>query len=447
MQARQPSPSSIRTLAVPALLLGAVGCAEPATSPPTAHVTVRDSAGIQIVENGPLLTADSVALRVDTAGRIRIGVMDGAAPYVFGKIVGVAALDDGGVVVADASLAEIRSYASDGTFLESTGRLGDGPGEYRNLTSLRRFGPDSLFVIDHYFRRWHFLDADGHVRQSVDAAGRPASMAVIPTAEHPEPTVEYIDAYTVIDVYADGSLLASSFVRGCGERNDPPIVCADSLRLMKIHRTGQAIADLGVMPESRMVWARTAKGENFRASFPYPQVFKAASGVRTYIADAEHFEVRMYGPDGKLFRIARVNEPRLSTPDGAFERPEPTTGNPARDALQARMAAALRDAPLPDSLPHFGMLLPDVEGNVWLGPPPGTNLPDERQGRWAVLDSTGVLRHALRAPAMGYFGSLQRVRAADIGRSHIVVYAWDSLGTPFVDVYPLRRPSAAGPPP
>lgn len=75
----------------------------------------------------------------------RVGVLEGDADYMFGRISFVSALGSGGVVVADYQLEQIRVYDADGRYVGDIGSAGEGPGEYERVRGMRLL-PDGQLV-------------------------------------------------------------------------------------------------------------------------------------------------------------------------------------------------------------------------------------------------------------------------------------------------------------
>ncbi|NBB86818.1 MAG: hypothetical protein GVY12_11460 [Bacteroidetes bacterium] len=102
---------------------------------------------------------DPVEATVD----LELGEADGDAPYLFGRIAGVAVDDDGRIFVADRQGSTIRAYDAEGTYLYAVADMGEGPGEVNRPCCLA-FGPEGhLWVRDDQNRRY--------ARFAVTAAG------------------------------------------------------------------------------------------------------------------------------------------------------------------------------------------------------------------------------------------------------------------------------------
>ena len=122
---------------------------------------VRDSAGIEIVENfgaplwpeGPgwVFTQD-----------LRIGAVDGPPEYQFGRITGRQVLSDGRIAVTDAMAHNLRIFSPDGVHERTVGGGGQGPGEFGSGDLGLFLGPaDTMIVYDRSNSRANVVAPDG----------------------------------------------------------------------------------------------------------------------------------------------------------------------------------------------------------------------------------------------------------------------------------------------
>ncbi|MEX2609364.1 MAG: 6-bladed beta-propeller [Gemmatimonadota bacterium] len=416
---------------MPAFLLGALlasACGDPPADRLAAYVNVRDSAGIQIVENGPLASVDTLGIMVDSAARLRIGLVDGDAPYVFSRIVGATRLADGRVAVADQRAAEVRFFDGEGRFLAAVGGAGQGPGEYTLFSAMHPLQADSLLIVDHEGNRWHFSDGTGTPVRTLRAVRHSPG-------EDPSRS-----PYHVRGSYTDGTLLVSRSVPGC--TGEPSLFCADSVRLRRVTRRGEVRADFGVVPRWRRYFDRSAvNGRNTitLAAVFYPQVSWAVAGMRTYIGDGERFEIRVHGPEGRLERLIRVDAPPERYPAEGPTMPLAADATAEQRQQHARMLGVTERAPKPDHLPVFTSLVTDELGNLWVHLVGGPNSGLGTGMRWAVFDSEGELRHLVRTPVLSTRSPMTGRGAPEIGADYLLTEATDSFNVPVVDVYPLGR--------
>ncbi len=167
------------------LLLSLVACRDTVPERP-ALASVRDSAGVSIVDHGLVDLAALPQLRVAEAPLVRIGVTDGDEAYQFNRIADATLRADGSIAVLDASRT-LRVFDSTGTLRWTTGRSGDGPGEFRaplRVEALAAAGtaPDTLLVWDIRHGRFSlFVESVGLVgeAQLPTLAGRAAWLGLL----------------------------------------------------------------------------------------------------------------------------------------------------------------------------------------------------------------------------------------------------------------------------
>ena len=201
-------------------------------------------------------TSDAVvALWMLSEPTLQIGVVEGDPKYELHEAISSIQLPDGRIVVSNAGSQEIRFYDSDGQFLNRAGGRGGGPGEFRRLSRVYRYGADSIMALDKGTNRLSVFDSDGNY-------ARPASADSI-TGD----TLFPLDVWLHGQFWVDGALerglrgtvkralsrltvsdtgLAYRFVRvGDGGElwiREPLAVNADSYHWTVIDSTGSAIA-------------------------------------------------------------------------------------------------------------------------------------------------------------------------------------------------------------
>ncbi len=104
---------------------------------------------------------------------VRVGLLNGPDEYLFGNITGAVRLEDGSIVVADQSIFEVRRYDAGGRHVWSSGRQGEGPGEYEGLRLMRGCPGAAITAYDGQLDRITELDSDGVVTDTrlFDGAG------------------------------------------------------------------------------------------------------------------------------------------------------------------------------------------------------------------------------------------------------------------------------------
>ena len=96
---------------------------------------------------------------------MRVGMLDGPTEYLFGNVAGAIRLQDGSLVVADEQSYNVRKFDATGQHVWTSGRQGQGPGEYRGLRLLRSCPGAEITVFDWSLDRITELGLDGSVTE------------------------------------------------------------------------------------------------------------------------------------------------------------------------------------------------------------------------------------------------------------------------------------------
>src|SRR5690606_22530106 len=91
--------------------------------------TVRDSAGVQLVEN-PAAGIWGTSPWITLEEELKIGTADGDPDYQFGQITGIGVTSGGEILVLDGQAEHLEVFAPSGEYLRTSGRPGSGPGEF-----------------------------------------------------------------------------------------------------------------------------------------------------------------------------------------------------------------------------------------------------------------------------------------------------------------------------
>lgn len=323
-------------------VVGALGCSP---GPDSLETVVRDSSGIRIVENTVLRPEAGDVWRVAEAPFLDLGAVDGPPAYQFEFIAGATRLDDGGVIVADAGADELRAYDATGSHVWSTGRDGEGPGEFRNIGWVRRLGADSVMVYDRSLRRVSTFDVNG-------GFGRVTRLAAPGGAFRPG----------AVGVFSDASMLVLASVT---VRPTPSTGIQRESAIVMLYASDGSVADsifAGVGSEWYMASSRILLPRAFGRL-----LVVEAFADRIYVGDSEEYDVRVYTSVGSLISLVRLARPRsvVSQEDiGRWEeqRIERTSGTD-----QQRVIRSLADEmPFPDTFPVFQRFVADHVGNLWV---------------------------------------------------------------------------------
>jgi hypothetical protein len=113
-----------------------------------AQISVRDSAGIEIVESTPGSRETAKPLVIDTVPLFDIGADPSDPNQEFSSPSNPMRLADGRIAVAEPGAQEIRFFDSRGVWRRSVGRKGQGPGEFSDLRQLFLGPSDSLYAYE-----------------------------------------------------------------------------------------------------------------------------------------------------------------------------------------------------------------------------------------------------------------------------------------------------------
>jgi hypothetical protein len=353
-------------------VIAATGCAGREVE--RAPVTVRDSAGITIVDND--LSQPLSACAVDSIPSVVIGSADGGADYELHRVFGATRLSDGRIVLVNQGTQQIRYYDSAGRFLRSAGRAGEGPGEFRDAFYLWALPGDTLWVGD--YRPWQFLvfTPEGEWTRTV----RPTPFYV----NNPAVGVVLDDRRSVLAI-RDASMPATT-------------------RFEPRHLTVVMHAPDGTMTDTLGTWENGRVGvmDNTPGAVQLAPLFEssariAGGGNRILISHNSTPEIQVHqaGEQVALERIVRwtTGDRSITSEHIAAERrrlaePFATEDPGLRERLLKPLVSEAR--PVADQFPAFGTLMSGRDGRIWIREfnRPGMTSPP----RWTAFDAEGQVQ-------------------------------------------------------
>jgi hypothetical protein len=119
---------------------------------------IEEVDGVTIVKNPiePLNPELHITFEED----LTIGAEVGDENYMFGSQVFLNTDDEGNFYVTDWDRKTVRKYDSDGKFLHSIGRPGQGPGEFQDVSEVRFDVEGNMYLHDVENQRISFLEKD-----------------------------------------------------------------------------------------------------------------------------------------------------------------------------------------------------------------------------------------------------------------------------------------------
>ena len=342
---------------------------------------------------------------------VRIGALDGPLEYIFGDVTGAVRLDDGSIVVVDEQSHNVRRYDPNGRHVWTSGREGEGPGEYRGLRLLGGCPGAAITIFDWVLDRITELDADGSVVDTralnsigVNPYGEPACSADGRLVFTPWPE----DRVSVVD-------------RAVGE--------SWRWRMSLRHALGGGVTVLqsGIPGTER---TRVSMGTARPSYWGRDMVF-AAVGTGAWFGASDDYELQHVDWTGRVTRVARWAGPDLAVTDEQVERYrgylsglERYSDGEGRRRFE-RDVWPERRAYLPERFPAYESLLALPDGGVWV-----------RTHRWRapgeelhLLDRDGAWLRRLTMPG----GSV----LLDAGPDWVLIQQRDALDIPTVALYDL----------
>ncbi len=368
---------------LPALLLiSGAACGEGGPQSEAPLTTVRDSAGIEIVESTRPQWSDSDAWRVDSEPLLDLATSGLGPGHEFYRVRGMRRLSNGSFVVANGASNEIRLYSAEGGYIASTGGEGDGPGEFRFIIGLDNAG-DSLIVLDGSGRVTLFgpdlalLRTFGFPLQSDAVAFRePNAVVYLGNSEI------VVETRTRAMFGYDGG---SALLRRPGG-------------LFRFDATGQSIDSIGVTAGNEEYLHIGSGGGLFSAPPLFGRdAFVAAHAGRILRGAANDMQIEELTADGGIARILRIPGYPLDLADGAGEREREALFPPGRERRPI-IQEFIRDVPVPDRRPAYAGVKVDPTGAVWLRPFLGSS-EGGRPENWQVLGPGGSWLGSVEVPA------------------------------------------------
>ncbi|MYA65146.1 MAG: hypothetical protein F4139_14680 [Gemmatimonadetes bacterium] len=338
------STETIPTLAL-LFTLVAAACESPPSSP---TVTVFDSAGVRVVDLGPvpLESAENRALADEPDLVIRSSEDDGAT--VFSDIRDVEVLPRGCVAVANGSGNDILVFDAAGEHIATWGGTGDAPGEFRSLEWLASLPPDSLAAGDGRLRRVTIFDSEGGFARGL------ATASAVDRASRPVPP-------RPLGLLANGSVVAGYFDRPAAVEG----TARPAVEIVATAPAGDSMQMVGTWPgEELALFSQDGQLQITQPPFGRRlHVASAHDGV--WIADDDRWQMRKYSAGGVLSMIVRSSASRAVVTDELLEayigeRYRYADQVPALEDLKRDQREIARHT----TTPAFGAIRPTTEGGV-----------------------------------------------------------------------------------
>lgn len=332
---------------LPSVLLAA--CSDAAGH---ATATVTDSAGVQIVTSTAPAWGDGEGWTVDTTPLVDIGGSDTDPHYDLLRIRGLTRLGDGRIAVLSAGSSQLMIYDSTGNWMASSGRAGEGPGEFRAAYELHRFPGDTLVTYDIQLRRLSRFGPDGTFLSSLPTSRAAGGRYVVPVAP-----------------LADGSWLARMSA-GFSPDDSPGATRTPEVLVRLTPDMGPEADTIVTVPGSESWIVTGGSGKNRFATIwevPLgPSSAYTAHDSLIYVGDNVRYEINALRADGSIVRsIRRTGAPPQVTDDmRARLKADFLEGVPAGQL--AEQTATWEAFPKHERMPAYDDFAVDADGNLWV---------------------------------------------------------------------------------
>ncbi len=382
------------------VLVAATACAQ---REPDAVVEV-DGAGVRIVESRAPAWPPGTEWRVDPEPVFRLGDAGDDPSFSFFRILDVALLAGGEVIVVDGGSAEVRRYDAAGRHLWSTGGPGEGPGEFRSPRYLGRRGDGAFLIWDRALSRVSTIGQNG------DRLG---------TERRSGPDGSPLVAFGLFD---DGAwLVAFPVVRQAPE---PGTTWTDSVRLGRYDPVLEEDVRLATVLGQRWLWT----GQSMLPVPFSPRPLRVALGDRLAVAGGPDPQVSVHDVDGSLvarYRLARAREPVSESDVGRVIESLVEIGQ-GPEAVWRQWRDEME---VPAHEPAFDRLLADGDGNLWARRFMADLLTREPPS-WDLFDPAGTWLGVVATPGAMTVTAIRDGLVAGVYR--------DELGVEYVSVHRLE---------
>ena len=395
------------------------------------RVTIRDSAGIEIVENhapehpaGSFWTIDPEPEYVLGGSDDLTGIAGDSSQLVW-SVVGLARLPDGRVAVLSSENRQLMLFEPSGELSRTIGRAGEGPGEFTRPEKLQFLPPDTLVVWDYHMTSIDYFDTAGTLvkERSVD---------YLRMREH--------------DIWGEGMrfpMSDGSFVStrtGQETAPEPPWSDCSPRRgsFMPVSSTGEVLGEPyeREFPAREFVLVDTAYGAH---SFGCPRVIAAGGDPPSvYVSRGDRNEIHQFSPDGVPLRIIRRTTDPLPVTDRARRARADRTIREYEDQGWSSPEAELAATRGVETLPPFDGFTVDGEGYLWVSEYSDSETWLVEQ--WSIFSPEGRWLGVLAMPGdqyaalfCGYFVTCW------IDREFLLVVGRDQFDVERVEAYRIRR--------
>jgi hypothetical protein len=201
----------------------------------------------------------------------------------------------------------------------------------------------------------------------------------------------------------------------------------DSVSLV-VHRGDSTVASIGPIPSMESVVVATANSMSVTSLVFGRYLVTGFAPDGFLVGTNERYELSRYDTLGRLTGSIRLDRPPTPVTDSAIAAAESTRLASTSNANErARSAAFFKQMQFPPTMPAYGQVLVDSDGNIWVSRYAVTR----SSGTWDVFDADGQLLGEVQLPP--------RFRPRQITGSWLIGTSRDELEVERVQVHALRK--------
>ncbi len=393
-----------------AFLPMAVACGEQSAGRATVVLTHEtDSAGVALVTiSGRPSDLPEWPLSASLA------VLSGDAEPFLGSVGQVRFLSDGRFLVEDSQAELLYLVEADARSFLLVGDQGEGPGEFRDVTTLTVARGDTAFVFDRRLLRVSSLSPDGEL------------IATVPVGEGLAGATRAEDAWATdsdhLVFHAAGPMDTLGAGAAWKDQREALLFSLDGRgrpRSSPVRFTGGY----------RIIANDADVGRPFIVIAPFAnQPIVAVGPDRVVHGSGLTYELFIQSPELQLERVIRWSGPRVATDDATIESARAWAealyeGLRQQDSRMADVALEAAFAPelLPDSLPALSSVLVDSRGRFWVSRYISNDEAWDQRDAWHILAADGEPLARVSLPPESRLAAVGEDRVALIVRDELDV--------------------------
>lgn len=297
------------------------------------------------------------------------------------RVAGAVRLANGRLLVAEAATHEVRTFDPSGRLVETIGRTGDGPGEFRSLAIIGQVG-DTILIADRRLRRVTHV-----VTSPALAVGTMVSLTATSDRGQVDPLARTSRGEWLVRT---GVVAGSRPVPGVHrDTSSFGLIRADG---------GGAVRWLAAVPGATDFVHPVSGGQSFIVGLTPFSSFPVGTVVadRIWLGGGDLPELMVFAADGAELPVVRfplASRPLTDEMVARSLRHRLGMEGPPAGAEFSRAVHA--PGVVPDHLPAIAHLLVSSNGDVWIGE--AQVLPDDAR-RWLVVSREGVPLARIETP-------------------------------------------------